>query len=178
MIASLLHSVSQEIQDFEKGLLIEESKIRLSKATETLKRQKERTKRVQRKLEKSDSELEAQTSQINQQKNDLERVQNELEAKLQKEKNISEKYSISASKMRGCEEVDEFLQMLVRDHPNKGTKELWVLIPGERDGGDFYRENDKMHHNECGCREFGIQAFYARIQKIKNPIKILANEAK
>lgn len=212
-IDDLIHSVSNELTNFEKDLLIEESKkkvitsnlmlqkqeeiivetkeeirvhqeellksqsemeaqkfqssLMLRKQKEIIFESKEEIRVHQEKLFKSQSEMEAQKIQMNQQERNLKVLSCELDVKLQKEKNISLKNSKSASVTRGCEEVDALLKVLVRNNLKKKPKELWALIPWGRGGSELYKENDKLHHESCRCNGFGINAFYARIQKIK-----------
>lgn len=155
-IDHLIHLVAKELTSFEKDLLIQEGQAKLNETAIILKSQDQLIAQKQEEVTITQQELF---------KSHL-----ELGAKLQKEKNTSTTNSNSASKPRGCEEVDKYLQELVKSNPCKSTKELWFLISGERDGSDFYRENGKIYHENCEdyCNEFGIKAFYARIKRIKN----------
>lgn len=143
-----------------------QSSLMLQKHEETIVKSEEENKIQQEKLIKFQSEIEAQKIQMNQQELNIKVLSCEMDVKLQNEKKISLKNSESASKSRGCEEVNGLLKELVKNNPKKRPKELWALIRWERDGGELYKENDKINHEGCSCREFGISAFYARIQKI------------
>ncbi len=168
----------EKVKIHEEELL--QSSLLLQKHEETIVKSKEEIKIQREKLIKSRSEIEAQKIQMNQQEQNIKVLSCELDVKLKKEKKISLRNSKSASGPRGCIEMGRLLEELVRNNPKKRSKELWALIPWERDGGEFYKENGKLHHNiDCGCREFGIKAFYARIQKIKGKSKkIPASDAK
>jgi hypothetical protein len=151
-IHNLKRAVADEITSFEKDLLIQEEQKKLNELIKLLNLREEETKSIQ----------------------------NELKLKQQKEAETSLRNSESASKPRGCKEVSEFFDKLVINNPDKKrTKDLWSLIPGERDGSEFYRENNKIHHEECKCRPIGKGAFYGRIKKIKENLgKVLDIDAK
>ncbi|EFB42036.1 MULTISPECIES: hypothetical protein [Parachlamydia] len=174
-IDNLIHAVVQDITGFEKSLLIEDGQRRLNETVKVLKSQegiivqKDDDIRIAHdKLTKTHLELETQKTQLSQQENKLKLIRSKLDVKVQKEKDTSLRNSKSASEPRGCKEMEKLLKELVGNNPKKKPKELWALISWERDGGELYRENDKLFHDiECGCKEFGIKAFYARIQKIK-----------
>lgn len=121
-IDNLIHSVAQELTSFEKDLLIKGERKKLNEVIESLSHREEETRSIQ---------------------NELKQSQSELKINRQKEKEISIRNSTSASKSRGCEEVDKYIQGLVKSNPYKSIKELWFLISGERDGGEFYRETTK-----------------------------------
>lgn len=166
----IIVETKEKVKIHEEELL--QSSLLLQKHEETIVKSKKEIKIQREKLIKSHSEIEAQKTQMNQQELDIKVLSCELDVKLQKETKISLKNSKSASEPRGCKEMDRLLKELVRNNPKKRPKELWALIPWERDGGEFYKENGKLHHNiDCGCREFGLKAFYARIQKIKGKSK-------
>jgi hypothetical protein len=148
-----------------------QSSLMLQKHEETIVKSEEENKIQQEKLIKFHSEIEAQKTQMTQQELNIKFLSCKLDAKLKKEKKISLTNSESASKTRGCEEVDTLLKELVRNNSKKKPNELWALISWERDGSELYKENDKINHEGCSCREFGISAFYARIQKINEEFK-------
>ena len=179
-IDRLRESVSEDITSFEKDLLIKREQRKLHEADKLLRSREEDAKAVEEELVRSQSLLKSQKSQIKQQKKDLKCVQKELEIRRQKEKISSIRHSNAASKPRGCLEVNEYLEELVRTNSEKFKKikiiELWSLISKERDGSEFYKEDDKLCHEGCTCMPFGIEAFYRRIQKIKENLRENSNQ--
>lgn len=171
----LRKSVSEEVTSFEKDFLIKDEQRKLHETDKLLKSHEEDAKAVKEELVRSQSVLKSKKSQIKQQKKDLKCVQRELEIKRQKEKESSIKHSKAASKPRSCDEVNAYLEELVRTNTRKlkkiKTVKLWSLIPKERDGSEFYKEEDKLCHEGCACMPFSIKAFYKRIQKINKKLR-------
>jgi len=175
---NLIHFVCQEVTQFEKDLLIEDSHKRLIESHETLTNQEclisqkdidlKITKEV---LLKSQESLQIQKIQISKKNKDLKVANKELTARRLKEKKISLKNSESASEIRSCIEVNEWLKKLVKDNQNRKTCELWSSLSDGRNGGDFYKENKKIHHQDCQCMPFGIKAFYRRVKDEKDCLK-------